>query len=80
MKAFLLERFPVILAISLFLVIAALLYYVKPKLMFDKNNEVREFGFEGDRTVFTYPVVLGICAVFIYLIAFIFVSFYNNNM
>lgn len=80
MKAFLLERSPVIIAVSLFVVIAALLYYAKPKLMFDKNKEIREFGFEDDRTVFTYPVVLGICAVFIYLIAFIFVSFYNNNM
>tara|TARA_B100000131_G_scaffold267427_1_gene265741 strand:+ start:1368 stop:1610 length:243 start_codon:yes stop_codon:yes gene_type:complete len=80
MKDILIERSPVIIAVALFLVIAALLYYIKPKLMFHREGEVREFGFEGEKTVFTYPLVLGICAVFIYLITFIFVSFYNNNM
>ena len=44
-----------------------------------QRGEVRKFRFEGE-TIFTYPVVLCICAVFIYLITFIFVSFYNNNM
>ena len=45
MKDILIERSPVIIAVALFLVIAAFLYYIKPKLMFHKDGEVREFGF-----------------------------------
>ena len=41
---------------------------------------MREFGFEGEQTVFTYPVVLGVIAIFTYLLTFIIVTFYNNRV
>ena len=79
MKDLLVERSPVFIAVVIFLICAGVLYYMKPKLMFTSDGEFREFGFDMGRTVFTYPVVLCIIALFIYLITFIGVSFYNNN-
>lgn len=76
----LLKRSPVIIASILFVVFAGVLYYIRPKLMFKNDGEMCEFGFEGEQTVFTYPVVLGVIAIFTYLLTFILVTFYNNRV
>lgn len=73
-------RSPVIIAVVFFVLIAVVIYQLKPRLAFNEYNEMREFGFEDGQTVFTYPVILGVVAVFAYLLTFIVVSFYNNRV
>tara|TARA_B100000035_G_C20716788_1_gene429447 strand:- start:250 stop:483 length:234 start_codon:yes stop_codon:yes gene_type:complete len=74
----LLKSSPVLIAVLLFIIVSLVLYYVKPKMMFDNNGETKEFGFDDGQTIFTYPIVLIVLAVFTYLITFIVVSLYNN--
>ena len=74
----LLKRSPVFIAALLFVIVSIVLYYVRPKLMFNERGAIREFGFDNGQTVFTYPIVLIVFAVFTYLLTFIVVSLYNN--
>ena len=74
----LLKRSPVFIAALLFVIVSIVLYYVRPKLMFNERGAIREFGFDNGQTVFTYPIVLIVSAVFTYLLTFIVVSLYNN--
>lgn len=73
------KRTPIMIAIVIFTLIAIVIYHFRPRLMFDEDGEIRNFGFEKNQTVFTYPIVLGVVALFTYLITFIAVSFYNRG-
>ena len=75
---YLLSRSPVYISVILFVILALGIYYLQPKYFFDNKGEIKEFGLEHGKTIFTYPVVLIILAIFIYLLTFIMVYLYNE--
>jgi len=57
--------------IIIFLVISILIWIKKPKLVFDSNNNMKQFGTGRNKTIFYYPFVIFIIAL---------ISFYIFNI
>lgn len=56
-------------AIIVYIIIILSLVALKPNLIYDHNkNEYREFGFGGNRTLLSLPVISVLVAIFVFLI------------
>ena len=52
--------------IIIYLVVAYLIWHVKPLVFFDEDGDMKTFGLGDDETVFYYPLIL----IFISIIVF----------
>lgn len=59
--------------IILFIIISIIIWIKKPKLIFDKNSKMRNFGVGSGKTVFYFPIVIIFIAISIY---YIFLNLY----
>jgi hypothetical protein len=55
-------------AIIIYICIAGLIVYIRPKLMFDTSNSIKQFGIKENQTICTFPVCMIIFAISIYLL------------
>ena len=60
-------------SIIVFIIISILIWIKKPKLIFDNNGNIRNFGIGNQKTIFYYPLVLIVLAISIY---YIFLNLY----
>jgi hypothetical protein len=51
-----------------FIIISYILFIIKPKCMFDENNNFKHFGLNNKETIFPFWLVNIIIALFIYLL------------
>jgi hypothetical protein len=56
------------LIIFIYLVISVGLYFLKPKIMFNNDGNMKKFGIGFDKTIFYYPYVIIILALVLYII------------
>ena len=57
---------PLKISIVVYLFTFALLYIIKPKLMFTKNNKIREFGTSNNKTILPIWLVSAIVGILTY--------------
>ena len=60
----------IFLTFVLYLILAALIYLTKPKLMFDKNK-LRNFGTKKNQTVFPFWMALLVAGILSYIISIV---------
>lgn len=60
---------PLYYTFMVFSVVMALIYYTKPKMMFDKNK-IKSFGIGKNKTLIPLPVMALIIAILLYSIFF----------
>ena len=53
-----------------YLIISIYIWFKKPKLIFDKNNNMKSFGVGKTKTIFYYPFITIILAIIIYFLYF----------
>jgi hypothetical protein len=51
-----------------YLFIALVIWMKKPSIMFDSEKRIKNFGIGKNKTIFYYPIVLIIIAIFIFTI------------
>jgi len=59
--------------IILFIIISIIIWIKKPKLVFDTNGNMRNFGIGEKKTVFYFPIIIIFIAISIY---YIFLNLY----
>ena len=59
--------------IILFIIISIIIWIKKPKLIFNKNGKMRNYGIGPGKTVFYFPIVIIFLAITIY---YIFLNLY----
>lgn len=55
-------------SIILFLLISIIIWNKKPKLIFDNNNNIKQFGTGKNKTIFYFPFLIVIIAIIIFFI------------
>ena len=55
-------------AITIYLFLITIIYVKKPQCMFNKNNQMKEFGVDNEQTIFPFPLCVIISSIFIYYI------------
>jgi hypothetical protein len=55
------------LIIFLYIIISISLYYLKPKIMFSSDGNMKKFGTGFDKTIFYYPYVIIIIGLVLYV-------------
>tara|TARA_B100000497_G_C7608848_1_gene365665 strand:- start:580 stop:810 length:231 start_codon:yes stop_codon:yes gene_type:complete len=55
-------------SIILFLLISIIIWNKKPKLIFDSNNNIKQFGTGKNKTIFYFPFLIVIIAIIIFFI------------
>jgi len=65
---------PVWNTIFVFITVSVVLYYWKPGLMFDDQNEMRSFGIGNGKTCFSFSVVTFTIAMIFYILFTIVMS------
>ena len=55
-------------SIIIYISVAGLIVYSKPKLMFDKDNRIKMFGLKENQTIITFPMCMILFAIIIYLL------------
>ena len=63
-----LKKNKLFISIIIYVIIAILIYIIKPRLMFS-NNKMIPFGIEKNSTILSYPVALIIIAITVYIIS-----------
>ena len=63
---------PLKISIVVYLFTFVLLYIIKPKIMFTKNNKIREFGTSNNKTILPIWLVSAIVGILTYNICTIF--------
>ena len=55
------------LSVLLFIIISLVIYTLKPEFMF-KDNRIIPTGLGANKTIFSYPVIMMIIAIVIYIV------------
>lgn len=63
--------------IILFIIVSVFLWYYKPSIMFN-GNKMKKFGIGGNKTVFSYPIVLIVIAILMFYILEVITLKKNN--
>lgn len=61
-----------------FIFIMFLIYYNKPKFIFDKNNKIKTFGIGKNKTILTLPIFSILIIIIIYFLFFMIEKQYSN--
>ena len=69
---------PIYIAVIIYLIIAITIYFIKPAFLFDEEGLPIEFGVNSQQTVITYPVLLILLGIGIYVIALITTNLFNR--
>ncbi len=78
-KMFSLFSSPIILIIAIYTIIACTLWKKKPDIMFNEDGSMKPFGTGKDKTLFSYPVVLVITAITLFMISKLFIIFLKKS-
>jgi len=57
---------PIQKAIIFYLIIMIAIVYIKPKLLYDENNNIKQFGFGSNQTIFSLYMVGIILPIILY--------------
>ena len=68
----------VMYSIILYLFLISVVMYIKPKIMFDNNNEIKKFGIGSEKTIYPLWLVVIILGILSYYIILIF-NLINKN-
>ena len=49
-----------------FILFSIILWIKKPLIIFEKNGKIRDFGIGNNKTIFYYPIVILVFAIFVY--------------
>ena len=66
---------PIKIAITVYLFAFALLYILKPKLMFTKKENIREFGTSKNKTILPIWLVSAIIGILVYIVSALVMNF-----
>ncbi len=59
---------PLIIGITVYLIIAVILYIIKPAQLFDRGGNMKKFGSRKGETCLSYHVVLILSSILVYFI------------
>jgi len=72
------QQSPLYIAIVVYLVIALLLFFIKPSFFFDDNGDLKDLGVDKSETIISYPLFLVILGGILYFITLVSTNFINN--
>lgn len=68
-------------SLVLFLTVISIIIIIRPSFMFDENNNVRSFGLENSKTLFSFGLICIVLPFLIfYLISFLNVHYYKKSV
>jgi len=64
---------PLHITLTIYTIVVSLILYIKPKLLFDKDGNIKCTGCGSNKSIFSFPMIIVFISILIYfLVTFMF--------